>query len=163
MWESARMEGCWAIRDDAGHVRLRSGRIGLISIDVQAPVVGGSLTVDGTDIELEMVLALDRLRTRNPLLQAAARSLVASHRAQELRYLGSGLSTAPWRVDGVARAGNVEVALGLLIRPVGSAGRLSQVDLLGSAEVGTVHLPLPGLGTVRDFGFDVEARLDLGR
>ena len=38
---------------------------------------------------------------------------------------------------------------------------MQEIELVGSADVGTVHLPLPGLGTVDDFSFDVDARLAL--
>jgi hypothetical protein len=38
---------------------------------------------------------------------------------------------------------------------------MAEIELAGSANVGTVHLPLPGLGTVEDFSFDVDARLAL--
>ncbi len=155
------MEGVWSIAADAGQVRLRSGRIGLISIDVRAPVVSGTLTVGDDGIDLELVLALNHLRTRNPIMQAAARALVASHHASELRYSGTGLSLAPWHVDGLAAAGSVTVPLGLLIRPAGTAARPDAVEIAGSASLGTVHVPLPGLGTIDDFAFDVEARLAL--
>ena len=36
---------------------------------------------------------------------------------------------------------------------------MGEIELVGTANVGTVHLPLPGLGTVEDFSFDVDARL----
>ena len=36
---------------------------------------------------------------------------------------------------------------------------MSEIEIVGSANIGTVHLPLPGMGTVEDFGFDVDARL----
>ena len=43
-----------------------------------------------------------------------------------------------------------------------SVDRMDEIELVGSANLGTVHLPLPGLGTVDDFSFDVDARLALG-
>ena len=37
--------------------------------------------------------------------------------------------------------------------------RTTEIEIVGSASVGRVHIPLPGLGTVDDFGFDIDARL----
>lgn len=134
-----------------------------MSVDVKAPVISGSLTVDHTGIEFELVLALDRLSTGNILMQAAARTLVTSHDAHRLTYTGSGLTVTPWQVTGTATAGTIDVGLGLLIRPEGPARDVHTISIAGNANVGTVHLPLPGLGTVRDFAFDVEASLGVVR
>lgn len=156
-----RVQGTWRIEADAGVVRLRSGRIGLVTIDVQAPVTSGLLVIDEQRVRLTLELRLDRLRTGNPLMQVAARALVTSHQASALAYRGEGAVTDLLRVQGVARAGTVEVDLALQIDPIEPS--MTAVEIRGSAEVGTVHLPLPGLGTVRDLAFDVEARLALQR
>lgn len=150
---------------DGGHVRLRSGRIGLITIDATAPVSGGELDVWGDDARFTLHLDLGGLRTGNFLLQAAARSLVSSNRVTVLVYEGSGGADAGgWRVSGTAVGGTIEVPLDLVITAIGTAGDpMSEIDIAGSASVGTVHIPLPGIGTVEDFGFDVEARLALTR
>ena len=153
------MEGHWTVSDDAGHVRLRSGRIGLMTVDVRAPVISGSLTVDRSGIEFDLELALDRLTTGNPLMQAAARALVTNNDARRLTYAATGLTVSPWQVTGTAQAGTISLALGLLIRPDGPASEVTTLAINGTANVGTVHLPLPGLGTVRDFAFDVEGSL----
>ena len=42
-----------------------------------------------------------------------------------------------------------------------AVGPMGELELVGSANVDTVHLPLPGLGIVEDFSFDVDARLAL--
>ena len=68
------IEGRWAVHTvDGAEVRLRSGRIGLVSVDVKAPVTGGELTVAEGSVRLTLRLALDQLKTGNFLLQAAAR------------------------------------------------------------------------------------------
>ncbi len=157
-------EGTWSVHTvDGADVRLRSGRIGLVSVDVTAPVSGGELVVDGGSARLTLRLALDQLRTGNFLMQAAARSLVARHRAQELSYDGHGADAeSGWAVRGHAIAGNVDVELILAVSAIGpSHAPMDEIEIVGSANVGTVHLPLPGLGTVEDFGFDVDARLAL--
>lgn len=145
---------------DGADVRLRSGRIGLVSVDVTAPVRSGELTVAGEVASLTLTLALDQLRTRNFIMQAAARTLIINHGAHDLVYSGTGSHGERVEVRGVARAGDVSLELALVVTPIGSEGeRMAEVELTGSANVGTVHLPLPGLGTVEDFSFDVDARL----
>lgn len=151
------MHGSWSVVDGE-QVRLRSTRIGLVSIDVTAPVTHGDLQIAPGSTRLTLTIALDRLRTGNLLLQSAARSLVSSNGGQELRYVGTG--TGGLQVAGVAKAGTIEVELGLDLVACGPAeDPMSQLVIGGSANLGTVTLPLPGLGTVRDFTFSVEARV----
>jgi hypothetical protein len=162
--EGAPIEGRWAVHTvDGAEVRLRSGRIGLVSVDVKAPVTGGELTVADGSARLTLRLALDQLKTGNFLLQAAARTLVTRHGAHQLTYDGAGTeAAAPWRVSGHAASGDVDIELDLTVTPCGAAAdRMDEIELVGSANLGTVHLPLPGLGTVEDFSFDVDARLAL--
>jgi hypothetical protein len=40
---------------------------------------------------------------------------------------------------------------------------MAEIDIIVSASVGRVHIPLPGLGTVDDFAFDIDARLAMER
>lgn len=150
---------------DGGHVRLRSGRIGLVSIDATAPVSGGELVVTGEQAHFTLRLDLGRLRTGNFLMQAAARSLVSSNRVSVLVYEGAGSTDGDgWRVTGTAVGGTIEVPLDLAIMAIGSTSDpMAEIDIAGSANVGTVHIPLPGIGTVEDFGFDVDARLAMQR
>jgi hypothetical protein len=162
--EGTAIEGTWAVHTvDGAEVRLRSGRIGLVSVDVKAPVTGGELTVAAGSARLTLRLALDQLKTGNFLMQAAARALVTRHDAHLLTYDGAGAQAlAPWHVTGHAASGDVDVELDLTVTPCGTApDRMDEIELVGSANLGTVHLPLPGLGTVEDFSFDVEARLAL--
>ncbi len=154
----------WKINTvDGAHVRLRSGRIGLVSIDATAPVSGGELVLGDPEVVFRLRLDIQQMRTGNFLMQAAARSLVSSNGVYTLDYEGRGTAAdAGWRVSGTAVGGTIEVPLDLVISAIGpSSSPLSEIDITGSASVGTVHIPLPGLGKVDDFGFDVEARLGL--
>ena len=156
------IEGSWSVHTvDGATVRLRSDRVRLMTVDVTAPVSGGELDVSPDAVHLALRLELDQLRTRNFLMQAAARSLISRHDAGLLVYRGEGIPGAlPWPVRGRARAGDVELELSLAVTPCGPvADPMAEIELSGSANVGTVHLPLPGLGTVEDFSFDVDARL----
>lgn len=154
--------GSWSVHTvDGADVRLRSGRVGLVSVDVTAPVTGGELVASPDDVRFTLRIALDQLRTGNFLMQAAARTLVSRHDAVVLSYDGSGLAQgSEWRVTGTATAGDVDLELDLVITAIGGEGDpMSEIELVGSANVGTVHLPLPGMGTIDDFSFDVDARL----
>jgi hypothetical protein len=156
-------EGSWTVHAvDGADVRLRSGRIGLMSVDVSAPVTAGDLHVNGDQVRLRLTLALDKLRT-NFVMQSAARSLIKRNDAHALSYEGLGTrGDQPWQVSGAAVAGDVTVELSLTVTPVGPLhDPMSEIELVGSADIGTVHLPLPGLGTVDNFAFDVDARLAL--
>ena len=156
-------EGVWIVEVvDGAKDRLRSGRIGLMSIDVSAPVTRGRFSVTADSISINLDLGMDKLTTRNFIMQAAARTLVTRHDAHELNYQGTGRNAAPWRVSGVAKSGDVDVNLDLTITPMGPAvDPMAGIEIIGSANVGTVHLPIPGLGTVEDFSFDVDAKLGL--
>ncbi len=154
--------GRWTVHTvDGADVRLRSGRIGLVSVDVSAPVTAGELHVTADRVHLTLTLALDQLKTRNFIMEAAARTLVKRHGANDLGYEGGGPGGGPaWQVSGAAVAGDVSVDLDLAVTPIGpSDDPMAAIELVGSANVGTVHLPLPGMGTVEDFAFDVDARL----
>jgi len=144
-----------------GHVRLRSGCIGLVSIDATAPVSGGELIVGDPEVIFRLRLDLQKMKAGNFLMQAAARSLVSSHGVTALDYEGRGSATETgWAVSGTAVAGTINVPLDLAITTADPHDSpLSEIDIAGSASVGTVTIPLPGIGTVEDFGFDLEARL----
>jgi hypothetical protein len=132
-----------------------------MTIDVTAPVSGGGLRVTADEVRLTLRLALDQLRTGNFLVQAAARSLVTKYDAHVLSFDGSGSNeTGIWQVSGHARAGTVDVQMALTVTACGPThDPMAEIELVGAASMGTVHLPLPGMGTVDDFSFDVDARL----
>ena len=155
--------GEWEIAAvDGADVRLRSGRVGLLSVDVSAPVAGGLLQITAQEIHLTLNLALDQLKTGNFLLQSAARSVVTRYQAHTLVYSGKGPVGEIWSVTGIARAGSIEVELDLTITPIASASApIGEIEIVGSANMGTVHLPIPGMGTIEDFSFDVDAKLAL--
>jgi len=160
--EDAATDGTWAVHTvDGAEVRLRSGRIGLMSVDVTAPVTGGELTSSAGAAHFTLRMDLGQLKTGNFLLQAAARSLVSRHDAALLAYDGRGpAGEGGWQLTGHATAGDVDLVLDLTVTAIGPAGDpMGEIELVGTANVGTVHLPLPGLGTVEDFSFDVDARL----
>ena len=158
--------GSWSVHTlDGAEVRLRSGKVGLFSVDVTAPVTGGELRWHEGIARLTLRMDLAELRTGNFLLQAAARSLVTRHDAGLLSFDGHGPSTETgWALSGHATAGDVDLVLDLAVTAVGGQDQpMSEIELVGGANVGTVNIPLPGIGRIDDFSFDVDARLSLVR
>ena len=136
-------------------VQLRSDKLSLVR--ASAPVIRGEL--QETEDEATLVLTLDlSLLEANPLLQRPARALVRRHGAADLVYRGSGdyEEGIPVTVYGKATAGDVVVDLVLTLDRDGAEARVS-----GTANVGTVELPLPGLGRIEDFSFSVSASLPI--
>lgn len=155
--------GSWQVHTvDGADVRLRSGKVGLFSVDVTAPVRRGILRVDASEVRLDLILALEQLSTGNFLMDRAAKSVITRHQAHDLTYRASGHGSAePWHVVGHAVSGDVDVELSVVVTPIGTRDPMAEIELVGSATMGTVHLPFPGLGTVDDFNFEVDARLSL--
>lgn len=147
--------GSWtipALKD--AEVTLRSGKVGIMSAEATAPVRSGSLVIDTGGVQFELVIALEKLRMGNFLLQAAARTLVNVHKVYDLSYKGTGADLDS--VSGIAIAGDVEVPLDLRLIITGS-----QLEFMASANMGTVEIPLPGLGRIEDFSFDADAKMSL--
>jgi hypothetical protein len=156
-------EGAWQVKTiDGADVRLRSGKVGLMDLDVSAPVSGGHLRLTEDAVHLTLHLDLGSLRTHF-LLQSAARKIVSRNNAVVLSYAGEGMATAlPWHVTGHAKAGSVDVELELAITPCGPAtDPMAEIEVSGSASLGEVNLPLPGLGRIDDFAFDVDGKFAL--
>lgn len=154
--------GRWRVITPDAHVRLRSNRIGLMELEATAPVRWGSVTITEVESRVELVLALEKLRT-SFLLERAARALVSAHKVHDLAYLASGEGgSAPWRVRGDATAGDVVVDLAVEVIPRGPADDvMAQVEMQGFAALGAVDLPLPGLGRIDDLRVTLDAMLEL--
>ena len=137
-------------------VRLTSARIGLMSMDAVAPISSGLITRTGNTVTLDLEIALDQLKA-NLLLQSAARALVKKHSATRLTFHAEGpAGSTPWEVAGAAKAGDIEIPLALTMSLRGD-----EAHAVGSANLGTVELPLPGVGRRDNFSFSVEASLTL--
>jgi hypothetical protein len=48
--------------------------------------------------------------------------------------------------------------MSIILTSVGNAAQ-PEVELTGSAEFGTVHIPLPGMGTVENMYVEIDAQL----
>ena len=157
------MERTWAIGQmDGGDVRLRNAQgAGLMSLDVSAPVRGGRLRVQSTLLHLDLTIALDQIKTGNFLTEHAARAFIAGYKAHDLVYQGRGQWPGdPVNVSGLAKAGSIDVEIELTVTPVvGDWESMSEIEIVGTAGFGTVHIPMPGLGTIDDLVVDIDARL----
>jgi hypothetical protein len=161
------MEKTWSIGQmDGGDVRLRNAQgAGLMNLDVSAPVRAGSLRVDSTRMHLDLTIALDQIKTGNFLTEHAARAFIAGYRAHDLVYAGSGhWPSEPVNVRGPAKAGSIDVEIELTVSPVDADwDAMTEIEIVGTAGFGSVHIPLPGVGKVDDLVVDIDARLRLGR
>jgi hypothetical protein len=146
---------------DGAEVRLKSGSSGLMNVEIKAPVRSGSLHIVDSIATMELVLALDKLKTGNFLTQAAARTFIGGYNAHDLVFQGSGPHNgSAYDVSGNAQAGQLDVHITLLITSVSNSTQ-PEIELAGSASFGRVHVPIPGIGTVDDMSVDIDARLSV--
>ena len=144
---------------DGAEVRLTSGSSRLMNVDIKAPVRSGSLHIVDSIATMNLVLALDKLKTGNFLTDAAARTFISGYKAQDLVFSGSGPHNGnAYDVLGNAVAGEIDVQMSIILTSVGNS-KQPEVELTGSAQFGTVHIPLPGIGTVEDMNIEIDAQL----
>lgn len=151
---------------DGGDVRLRNSQgAGLMNLDVSAPVRTGQLRLEPAHIALDLTIALDQIKTGNFLTEHAARAFIAGYRAHDLVYAGTGTRSGdPVIVRGPATAGQIDVEIELSVSPVAADwDAMSEIEIVGTAGFGTVHVPLPGVGTVDNLVVDIDARLRVSR
>ena len=163
VWHSTAMKQIWVIGQmDGGDVRLRNGAgSGLLDLDVSAPVRSGQLMISGAHVSLDLTVALDKVKTGNFLTEHAARAFLAGYRAHDLVYAGKGgRGSDTTLVRGPAKAGNVDIEIELAVTPVDvDWDSMSEIEIVGSAAFGTVDIPIPGVGSVKDLVVEIDARL----
>lgn len=144
---------------DGAEVRLKSGSSQLMNVEIKAPVRSGSLDIVNSIATLNLVLALDKLKTGNFLTEAAARTFISGYKAQDLVFTGSGpYNGHAYDVSGNAVAGEIDVQMSIILTSVVNPAH-PEVELTGSAQFGTVRIPLPGMGTVENMNVEIDARL----
>ncbi len=159
----APLTGSWTmVTDDRPLIRLTSQRVGLVTLDVTAPLVMGRLDVGDDAAEVALQLSLNSLKTSNFLMQGAARALVRKFDGDALTFDASGESgPGPWTVSGIAHSGHVDVPLQVTATPDGRDDPMSHLHLTGTAVMEEVNIPLPGIGRIKDFTFAVEGRVGI--
>lgn len=156
----------WQVAEREGHVRLKTGRIGLIgSIDASAPIVGGQATWSVEQVSLVLKLAINEVKAGNALLDAAARRLVSSGSDGVLTFEGTGDATGgAVTLDGHAWAGDVKVAMVVKCdAPVDVDDQSRELQISGAATFDDVKIPLPGFGKVNSIDIEVVGMLSLSR
>jgi hypothetical protein len=144
---------------DGAEVRLKSGSSRLMNVEIKAPVRSGSLHIVDSIATMNLVLALDKLKTGNFLTETAARTFISGYKAQDLVFQGSGPHNGnAYDVSGNAVAGELDVQMSIIVTSVLNSTQ-PEVELMGSAQFGTVHIPLPGIGTVENMNIEIDARL----
>ncbi len=148
---------------DGAEVRLKSGSARLMNVEIKAPVRSGTLHIVDSIATMNLVLALDKLKTGNFLTEAAARTFISGYKAQDLVFQGSGPHNGnAYDVSGNAVAGELDVQMTLIVTSVLNTTQ-PEVELMGSAQFGTVHIPLPGIGTVENMNIEIDARLAISQ
>lgn len=148
---------------DGAEVRLKSGSARLMNVEIKAPVRSGTLHIVDSIATMNLVLALDKLKTGNFLTEAAARTFISGYKAQDLVFQGSGPHNGnAYDVSGNAVAGELDVQMTLIVTSVSNTAQ-PEVELMGSAQFGTVHIPLPGIGTVENMNIEIDARLAISQ
>lgn len=157
---NASASGQWKIAERAGHIRIKTSRIGFLSVNADAPVLGGSVTVTPELIEIEFHVGIGEVSTGSHLLDPEVHALV--HRGSDgvLRFQGTGPGGASLAFTGTAKAGNIEVPLTL-----DAAGTLTretkELPVAGLAVFEDISLPLPGMGHIDHLDVHIEGLLDL--
>lgn len=137
-------------------IELRTQRIGFTRVEASAPIMSGVLT-SGDGVTLQLEIDLMGLKTSTPGLQGMARSLVGDNDARILQFHATGHATTdPWIVHGEATAGDVALDLQVYVTLTGGTA-----ELTGTVVVPEVDIPLPFMGKMRNFTFDVRAKLPL--
>ena len=148
---------------DGAEVRLKSGSSRLMNVEIKAPVRSGSLHIVDSIATMNLVLALDKLKTGNFLTEAAARTFISGYKVQDLVFKGSGPHNGnAYDVSGNAVAGEIDVQMTLIVTSVSNTAQ-PEVKLMGAAQFGTVHIPIPGIGTVENMNIEVDARLAISQ
>ena len=146
---------------DGAEVRLKSGSSQLMNVEIKAPVRSGSLDIVDSIATINLVLALDKLKTGNFLTEAAARTFISGYKAQDLVFKGFGpYNGHAYEVSGNAVAGEIDVQMSIMLTSVVNPEH-QEVELTGSAQFGTVRIPLPGIGTVENMNVEIDARLGI--
>ncbi len=149
----------WTLTSEST-ISLKTSRIGLLSVHAHAPVVGGTASVGDGHVRLRFEVAIDRVRTGNPLLDPEVHALVNSSSDGILTFTGTGATLTG--VSGEASAGNVTVPLSLAASPQPD-GDTWNLDLTGRTQFRDIHVPLPGMGHIHEVDVDISGLITLMR
>ncbi len=165
MTATASLYGKWNVLPDLGRIHMKTSRVGLISVNAHAPIIGGFADWLAHKADLAIDIGIGNISTGNALLDPEVRSLINKGSDGVLRFVGAGHATNDeLRFEGHATAGNIVVPIVLLGRP----GGLSEHDVLdivlsGTATFEDIKLPLPGFGHVKKIDVHIAGDIKLVR
>ncbi len=119
------------------------------------PIMAGRLEVTDNSVEFAMTLLIGRIDSGNFLRDKAIRAFLLMNNGERLTFDAQcAPGPGPWHVEGLARAGTVDIPMVVEITPLDPA--LSRVHLGGTVTFTDVTIPLPGFSGVRE----IELRID---
>lgn len=160
----SKQHGQWQVVARQGHIKLRTSRIGMFTIDATAPIVGGEADWAAGKATLKLQVGISEVKTGNRLLDPEVHALVNSGSDGVLTFDGEGhVSDREVRFEGRAWAGSVEVPLVLTGEPQdgGEDDEFRDVKIDGTATFEDIHVPLPGFGHVKSIDVEIEGLLRL--
>lgn len=130
-------------------MRVRTSRIGLLTINATAPIVDGQLT----DSSLSFRVRIDEVSTGNPLVDPELHALI--------HELTSGTLTFDGQRNGQVYTG--KASAGQITIPLDLSATLDEavVTLTGTSVFSDLHLPLPGMGHIKHLEVDIDGNLHL--
>ena len=154
----------WDVAVREGEIRLKTGRIGFIRINATAPVIGGNATWGATEADLELQLGIDEVESGNGLLDRSARSLVGKGSDGVLTFRGTGaVSGDTAQFVGHATSGDVEVEVTVEGTLEAGSEDSSQLRVDGTATFNDIHIPPPGLTSIKSIDIEVTGVVNLVR
>jgi hypothetical protein len=131
------------------------------SLEVSAPVTGGSLHIATSVVRLRIEMSLEKLRASNFLMQGAARALIKRFNGDLLVFEAEGAaSDQPWSVSGNARAGQVDVPMAVEATPQPDSDPRNLL-LGGTVTMNDISIPIPGLSGISSVTFALEGKVSL--
>ena len=131
-------------------MRIRTSRIGLVTVTATAPVLQAQLT----DTRLEFTVGIDRVDTGNPLLNPELHALVRALTEGTLEYRGARDGR---RFTGHASAGDIVVPLDLHTQDPSAP----DLDLVGRSEFRDIDVPVSWIGHLGHLAVDIDGTLHL--
>lgn len=154
-------QGEWRVAQESV-INMKTSRIGLFSVHAKAPVVDGTAQISDGEVTLEFIVAIDQVRTGNPILDPEVHALVNSTSDGRLTFSGTGASLA--EVNGHASAGTITVPLELVADPDSNdVDDALGLQLRGRTTFTDIHLPLPGMGHIKHLDIDIDGLITLMR
>ena len=126
------------------------------------PIVESALTVSDGGVEFAMTLLISRLDSGSFLRDKAIRAYLLMNKGEQLTFDATCVpGPAPWHVEGLARAGSVDVPMVVEIAPV--TPDLTVIHLGGTVTFSDVTIPIPGFSGVTEIALHIDCDVPMRR